>query len=115
MHNLQSSEKQFTTDYNKIKYNIIILLAALSVNKPSDALRTVYFDKALEIIQMEQYNFSNEDETDSNNNGKIKIELLFFAIFMQILIQLLIFYYKILLYYDLSVFTSTEKQLFIKF
>ena len=58
----------------KIEYNIIILLAALSVNKPSDALRTVYFDKALEIIQMEEYGSWNEDETGSSNNGKIKIE-----------------------------------------
>ena len=59
------------------EYISITLLAALSVNKPSDALRTVYFDKALEIIQMEEYqetDFTNEDATDSNSKGK-KIEV----------------------------------------
>ena len=55
--------------------HVFILLGAVSLNKESDALKNAYFEKAIQIIQMEDYqgkDFSVEDITDSDKSGKIK-------------------------------------------
>ena len=75
-----------------MKYFLFILLGALSLTKESDGLRNVYFEKAIQIIQMEEYPEIEFGSVDVNEIEKIGKKIRFFVITVLLFIILFLEY-----------------------